>query len=243
MRIRRPGVLVAAAVLVAGCGGDEASGSGAAGAPAEESVAEESPSALAQLEAAEVVDAAFTALEEAGAAQVTGSIEEAGTTQELDLQLQGEDTRGSIVMDGVTVELVYVGGTAYLRAPGDFWASFGMPAEFASELEGQWVLMPAEAASSFSALTLPGLVDQLRASDGHELTGEVSTDELDGEAVVVVTQEDGSTLTVADDQVNPYPLLIEDRGEAPVTVEFSEFGADFSIEAPADAVDLDDLGG
>ena len=248
MRIRRLTVVGAAALLLAGCGGEEEPGSEAARSPgeeggAEQTAAEETASALAQMEAAEVVDASFTALEESGSAHVTGSIEEAGTTQELDLQLQGEDAKGSIVMEGVTVELVYVGGTAYVRAPGDFWSSFGMPAEFAAQVEDQWVLMPPEAASSFSALTLSGLVDELRASGGDEVTGEVSTDELDGEPVVVVTQEDGSTLTVADDEENPYPLLIEDRGEAPSTVEFSEFGGQFSITAPESPVDLNDLGG
>ena len=238
MRIRRCAVIGTAAVLLAGCGG-----SGGTGNPAQTGSAEAGNSALAEMDAAEIVDAAFTALEDAGAAHVVGSIEEAGTTQELDLQLQGEDAQGSIVMDGVTVELVYVGGTAYVKAPADFWASFGMPAEFAGLLEGQWVLMPAEAAGSFGALTLSGLVDELRASGGGEVEGEVATDELDGEPVVVVTQADGSTLTVADDEENPYPLVIEDTGEAPATVEFSDFGQEVEIAAPANPVDLDDLGG
>ncbi|TYP88074.1 hypothetical protein [Blastococcus xanthinilyticus] len=238
MRIRRCAVIGTAAVLLAGCGGSDSIGN-----PAQTGSAEESTSALAEKDAAEIVDAAFTALEGAGAAHVTGSIEEAGTTQELDLQLQGEDAQGSIVMDGVTVELVYVGGTAYVMAPADFWASFGMPAEFAAQLEGQWVLMPAEAASSFGALTLSGLVDELRASGSDQVEGEVTTDELDGEPVVVVTQADGSTLTVADDEENPYPLVIEDKGDAPATVEFSDFGQEVEIAAPADPLDLNDLGG
>ncbi|MDK3255310.1 hypothetical protein [Blastococcus capsensis] len=239
MRIRRLAVMGTAGLLLAGCGGSEESGSEAAAS----SAGEESGSSLAEMEASEIVDAAFTALEGAGAAHVVGSIEEAGSTQELDLQLQGDDAQGSIVMDGVTVELIYVDGSAYLMAPAGFWASFGMPAEFTGQLEAQWVLMPAEAASSFTALTLSGLVDELRASGGDQITGEVTTDELDGEPVVVVTQEDGSTLTVADDEENPYPLLIEDEGEAPATVEFRDFGTEAAITAPASPVDLDDLGG
>lgn len=239
MRIGRLAVAGAAAALLAGCGGSEESGSEAAAT----SAAEDGAGSLAQMEASEVVDAAFTALEEAGAARVVGSIEEAGATQELDLQLQGDDAQGSIAMDGVTVELIYVDGTPFVRASADFWASFGIPAEFAGQLEDQWVLMPAEAAGSFSALTLSGLVDELRASGGDEVTGQVTTDELDGEPVVVVTQEDGSTLTVADDEENPYPLVIEDRGEAPATVEFTDFGTEVEITAPENPVDLNDFGG
>ncbi|MCZ2858954.1 hypothetical protein [Blastococcus sp. VKM Ac-2987] len=238
MHIRKLALAGAAAVLLAGCGGSEDAGSEpSAGATPE------SGSALARQEAGEVVDAAFTALEEAGSARVTGSIAENGSTQELDLQLQGEDSQGSLTTEGRTVELVYTGGASYVLAPAEFWASFGMPAEFASQLDGQWVLMPEEAAGSFSTLTLPGLVDELRSSAGDQATGEVRSDELDGEPVVVVTQADGSTLTVADDEDAPYPLLIEDLGDSPATVEFSEVGQEFAITAPADPVDLDTLGG
>lgn len=238
MRTRRLALAGAAALLLAGCGGSAESGSGSAAGSSGDSGTE-----LSRSEAAEVVDASFTALEESGAAHVTGSIEEGGSTQELDLQLQGEDAQGSIVMDGVTLELVFTGGTAYVRAPADFWASFGMPAEFAGQLQGQWVLMPPEAAESFGSLTLSGLVDELRSSGGDSIEGEVSTDELDGEPVVVVTQEDGSTFTAADDDDNPYPLLIEDRGDAPATVEFSDFGRPAQIAPPANPVDLTTLGG
>lgn len=237
--IRQLALAGAAAVLLAGCGG----GSEDAGSEPSAGSSTESGSALAQQDAGEVVDAAFTALEEAGSARVTGSLEEDGSAQELDLQVQGEDAQGSLTTEGVTVELVYTGGAAYVLAPADFWTSFGMPAEFASRLDGQWVLMPEEAAGSFGALTLPGLVDELRSSAGDQATGTVSSDELDGEPVVVVTRDDGSTLTVADDEDAPYPLLIEDVGDGPATIGFSEFGEDVSITAPADPVDLDTLGG
>ncbi|MDP5181073.1 hypothetical protein QOZ88_00335 [Blastococcus sp. BMG 814] len=239
MRIRRLATVGAAALLLAGCGGSEDAGTAS---PATTSAAE-TGSSLAEQDAAGVVDAAFSALEEAGAAHVVGSMQESGSTQELDLQLQGEDAQGTITMDGTLVELVYTAGGAYVRAPADFWAAFGMPAEFAGQLEGQWVLMPEEAAGSFSTLTLSGLVDELRASGGDEITGEVTSEEVDGEPVVVVTQEDGSTLTVADGEGAPYPLRIEDKGDAPATVEFSEFGETVEITAPENPVDLNTLGG
>ncbi|MGY1724861.1 hypothetical protein [Blastococcus sp. SYSU DS0533] len=239
MRIRRLATVGTALLLLAGCGGSEDAGTAA---PAT-STAAEGRSSLADQDAAGVVDTAFSALEAAGAAHVVGSMQESGSTQELDLQLQGEDAQGTITTDGTPVELVYTAGSAYVRAPADFWASFGMPAEFAGQLEGQWVLMPEEAAGSFSTLTLSGLLEELRASGGGGITGEVTTEELDGEPVVVVTQDDGSTLTVADDEDAPYPLLIEDKGDAPATVEFSAFGETVEITAPDNPVDLNTLGG
>jgi len=238
MRIRRLVLLGAASVLLTGCGGSEETGAGPAASSSDESGTE-----LSRMDAAGVVDASFSALEESGAAHVTGSIEESGSTQELDLQLQGEDAQGTIVMDGVTVELTYTEGTAYVLAPAGFWTSFGMPAEYAGRLEGRWVLMPPEAAESFGSLTLSGLVEQLRSSGGGSVEGEVSTDELDGESVVVVTQEDGSRFSAANDDEQPYPLLIENGGDAPARVEFSGFGEPTEISAPPDPVDLDTLGG
>ncbi|MCA0145696.1 hypothetical protein [Blastococcus sp. LR1] len=233
--MRRLALAGAAALLLAGCSGSDESGS--------DSASGASGSELSRMEAAEVVDASFTALEESGAAHVVGSIDENGAVQELDLQLEGDDVAGSITMDGVSVELISVGGQAYVQAPADFWASFGMPAEFAGQLEGQWVLMPAEAAGSFASLTLSGLVAELRASGGDTVKGEVTTDELDGEKVVVVTQENGSTFTTRDDDENPYPLVIEEQGDAPAMVEFSDFGEPAGIAAPPNPVDLTTLGG
>jgi hypothetical protein len=238
MCIRRLGTAAAAVLLLAGCSGSEDAPGGAAATSAAET-----GSSLAEEDAAGVVDAAFTALEDAGAVHVVGSVEEGGSTQELDLQLQGEDAQGTVTLDGTTAELVFTGGTAYVRAPADYWASFGMPAEFAGRLEGRWALMPAEVAGSFSTLTLSGMVDQRRAAAGAQATGEVTSDELDGEPVVVVTQADGSSLTVADDEAAPYPLRIDNEGDAPATVEFSEFGGTVEITAPEDPVDLDGLGG
>jgi hypothetical protein len=58
-----------------------------------------------------------------------------------------------------------------------------------------------------------------------------------------VTQSDGSTFTVRDDDEEPYPLVIEEQGDAPATVEFSDFGEPAGIAAPPNPFDLNTLGG
>ncbi|RBY96958.1 hypothetical protein DQ237_04965 [Blastococcus sp. TF02-8] len=238
MRIRRLALIPAAALLLAGCGGSDESDKGAASSSSSESGSE-----LSQKKASEVVDASFTALENAGAVHVSGSVEEGGVVQELDMQFQGEDASGSITMGGVAVQLVLVGGQAYVQAPAEFWTSSGVPEEFSAQLDGQWVLMPPEAAQEFGSLTLSGLVDTLRSSGGDSVRGKVTSDEVDGEKVVVVTQADGSSLTALDDEENPYPVRIEDKGDEPATVEFSGFGETTQIVAPPNPLDLNTLGG
>ena len=76
-----------------------------------------------------------------------------------------------------------------------------------------------------------------------EVKDEVTTDEVDGEDVVVVEQDNGSSLTVADADPS-YPLeLTNDEGDSSGTLTFSGFGEEEDITAPTDALDLAELMG
>jgi hypothetical protein len=187
----------------------------------------------------EVTAAAADALEEAGAVHATGSITQDGEEVEVDLQLQGDDVAGSLTMGGAEVEIISVDGVAYMQAPPEFWGSFGMPEEAAAMFDGQWVIVPDDAMADFSSLSLAGIADQLRNPDG-ELEEEVRDEERDGQKVVVVQQEDGSELVVANEDPS-YPLEVSGAdGEGRLVL--SGFGEEEEIEAPADAIDLADLG-
>ncbi len=219
MRVRHLAVAAGTALLLTACGGN----------PLDDKTGQE------------VADAAADALEEAGAVHVQGTVSEVGEEGEVDLQLQGEDASGTITFSGVTLQLISVGGTAYLQAPPEFWSSFGLPEEAAAQFEGQWVTVPAEAAGEFQNFSLAGFVEELR-NPASEVEDEVQEDERDGEPVVVVQQEDGSTLTVANDEPS-YPLATKEEGDSASEVTFSRFGEEEEIEAPADAIDLEELVG
>jgi hypothetical protein len=188
----------------------------------------------------EVADAAADALEEAGSVHMSGTITEDGEEGEVDLHLQGDDAIGSITLSGVELQLLSVGGDVYLQGASDFWGSFGLPEEAAAQLDGQWVIVPDDAASEFQEFSIAGIVDQLRNPD-DEVEDEVTTDEVDGEDVVVVEQGDGSKLAVADDDPS-YPVSISNEGDSSGTLTFSRYGEEEDITAPDDAVDLADLG-
>jgi hypothetical protein len=188
----------------------------------------------------EVADAAADALEKAGAVHVQGTVDQDGEEGEVDLQLQGDDAAGTLTFGGVEVELISVDGTAYMQAPADFWASFGMDEASAAQFEGQWVVLPDEAASDFEDFSLNGFIEEFRNPDS-DVKEDVKEEELDGDPVVVVEQEDGSTLTVANDD-NAYPLELEDKGDSPSKITLSKFGEKEDISAPDDALDLADLG-
>jgi hypothetical protein len=189
----------------------------------------------------QVAEAAAAALEEAGSVDIAGTMSTQGEEGEVDLHLQGDDAIGTITMAGTEIQLLNVGGTAYIQAAPEFWTSFGLPDEAAAQFEGQWVVVPAEAGASFAEFSLDGFVDELRNPDG-EVEEDVTEGQVDGEDVVIVEQEDGSTLKVANSDPS-YPLELSNDGDSSGTVTFSGFGETEDITAPADALDLTEVMG
>jgi len=217
MRIRQLTVVAGAALLLTACGGGPMDGK----------------------TGAEVVDAAADALEKAGAVHVAGTIEQGSEKGEVDLQLQGADAAGTLAFGGSEIELLNVDGTAYLKAPPGFWGGLGLPDEAAAKFEDQWVTVPADAASQFEQFSLDGIVADLR-NPSSDPKKDVEEDERDGDPVVVVEHEDGSTLTVANDEPS-YPLVIRNEGDRSGSLTFSRFGDEDELEAPADALDLTEV--
>ena len=100
---------------------------------------------------------------------------------------------------------------------------------------------PAEQAAGLGELTLSGLAQELRSPSDGAIEDEVTTEQLDGEDVLVVTQADGSALYVAADDPM-YPVKIVDGDAQAGTLTFDRVGERTEITAPADAVDLSELG-
>ncbi|MFQ1002215.1 hypothetical protein [Modestobacter sp. SSW1-42] len=238
---RLPGGLAAglAALLLAGCSSaDDAPVAAASGSSTASSSA--APTSESRT-GAQVAAAAADALEAAGSVHVSGTTGTGAEQQTLDLQLQGADVSGTITAGGQTVQLLTVGGTSWFQGGADFWAGFGAPAEQAGELAGRWVVVPPEQAAALDQLTLAGVAAELRDPSDGVLEDAVTTEQLDGAEVRVVTQADGSALYVAaaDPQV---PLQIVDSGTDAGTLTFDRHGETTAITPPADALDLGQLG-
>ncbi|RBY76541.1 hypothetical protein DQ239_13410 [Blastococcus sp. TF02-09] len=182
----------------------------------------------------EVAELAADALEEAGSVHLKGTLSQDGEEAEIDMQLQGDNAAGSITVQDMEIELINIGGDVYAKATPDFLASYGVTAEDAEQYDGQWVAFPADGSSGFEEFNLTQTVEQLRGDDAEDGTDK---DELDGDDVVVVTLEDGTELSVRDDDP-PYPLeLADDEG----TFTFTEHGEDEDISAPEDVIELEQI--
>ena len=230
-----------AALLLAGCGGSD-DAPAAASAPAASSAASSSaaPSSESRTGPQVAADAA-DALEAAGAVHVTGTFGTGAEAQGVDLQLQGEDVSGTIDLGGQQVELLTVAGVTYFKAGAEFWAGSGAPAESAAQLAGAWVVVPEEQAAGLGELTLSGVADELRAPSDGAIDDAVTTEQLDGADVLVLSQAGGSKLYVAADDP-AYPLKTVTGDTEPETLTFDRFGEKTTLTAPADALDLSELG-
>lgn len=209
--------LLAAVLLIGGCGG---SGS-PSGAKAEEG---KTPT--------QVFADAKSALFNAKAVHATGTVTTSGVAEQIDLQLQDQNTSGSITDAGAKIQIVKTGGSIYLKAPAAFWTKTvgaqGAP------LAGKWIRVTTAQAGDLSQLTLQGLAANLNTNDSP-LTGTTQKSTVDGQKALLLTQKDGSQLFVADNST-PVPLKAVNHGASQGTITFSDYGKVQTITAPPGAV-------
>ena len=170
MRIKILAVAGLAAVLLTACGGgdsDSGSTSAAGSSSAGSSSAAAKDNGLAGKTGPEVSKAAADALDAAGSVHVKGDLTESGTQGSIDMQLQGDDSAGTISLQGQAVQLISTGGKVYAQAPAAFWTANGVPAEAVGQLDGKWVVLPDEVGGELDTLSLKALSAELRSpSDG-----------------------------------------------------------------------------
>jgi hypothetical protein len=216
--------VLALATLV-GCGGSSSSGSG---------LASKSPS--------EIVAAAQTAADSASSVHVAGSIVNGHTPITLDMELaSGTGGRGRLSENGVSFELIEVGGYVYIKGSQAFYSHVAGAAA-AQLLQGKW-LKASASNRTFASLTsltdLRKLLDSTLASHGALTKGATST--VEGQqAVAIKDATRGGTLYVATTGT-PYPLRLAKGGNSGGEIAFNRWNKPVTLKAPANAVDLGQL--
>lgn len=229
MHIRRLSItlltLVAIAAAVAGCGGGS-SGNGV-----------ESKSA------AQIVSAAQSAADKAHSVHVAGSVETAGASLNLDLQLvQGEGAKGKISEGGLSFELIRIGNTAYISGSASFYERFGGK-EAAKLLKNKWLKAPVTSGqfATLGSLTdLRQLIDSALGEHGKLKKGSTTT--IEGQkAIEVKDVTHGGSLYVATTG-KPYPIQIKGGGsKSSGTVTFDKWDEDVKLKAPSESIDITKL--
>jgi hypothetical protein len=190
---------------------------------------------------AEIVAAAKAAADEAASVHISGAISE-GAPLSLDMQLlAGKGGRGRITQNGVSFDLVTLGGTVYIKGSPAFYRRIGGPAA-AQLFQGKWLKAPATAGefSSITALTdLRKLIDTTLATHGTLSKGATST--VNGvKAIAVNDVTKGGVLYVATTG-KPYPLEIARGGANGGHIVFDRWNQAVTISPPLNAININQL--
>jgi hypothetical protein len=233
LRLAVVGALLALAL--AGCGGGSKTSNATATNPqtnaAQTNGLEHKSAAQVQLEAA-------AALKTAHSVHLTGTgRSDDGTPMRLDMRYQGTSSTGTVAQDYGQFELTIIGSVSYLKADQQMWKRWGAPAAVQRLAAGRWVKLSAKQ-GRWEGLSLDAFAGQLAINNDSPPEPTVQQMTLDGRKVVVISEQNGSRLYVAN--TGPaYPLRGDYKGVGAGRVDFTDYGADFHITPPRGAVDLD----
>lgn len=221
MRLATIAAPLAAVALLAGCGGSGgAKSNGEASKTADQIIADAQAAALS-----------------ASAVHVSGS---AGSSLVVNLHLvAGKGGEGRMTANGLTFDIIRIGGFAYFKGDATFWHQFGGGAA-ATLLKGRWLKAPASTGrlASLTPLTdITKLFSAILASHGTLAVGKETT--IGGQpAIAVVDTSKGGTLYVATTG-KPYPVALRKSGSGSIT--FDEWDVPVTLTAPSGAVDISQL--
>lgn len=220
-------MLVAAAALLAGCGGSGAKSNGEA-----------------QKSATQVAKDTIAAATAASAVHVAGSIVSSGTPLTLDLVIV-KNTGGSGTMSeqGLKFELIRLGSKAYIKGTDAFYKKFA-GASVAALLHDKW-LEGSATGGSLAALTSLTDISKLFGGvlNSHDALKNEGETTYKGQKVVAIKDvTKGGTLYVAATGT-PYPVAIVGSGSNSGAITFSAWNKTVSITAPKGAIDIGKLSG
>jgi hypothetical protein len=190
----------------------------------------------------EIIAAAKRAADGASSVHVAGSIVSGGSPITLDLELlAGRGGRGRISENGLSFELIQVGGTAYISGSPAFYSHFGGPAA-AQLLQGKWLKAPATSGNFATLGSLTNLSQLLNtALADHGTLAKGATTSVGGQQTLSVTDvSHGGTLYVATTG-KPYPLEITKSGASGGKILFDRWNTSVTLAAPKGSIDLAQL--
>jgi hypothetical protein len=191
---------------------------------------------------AEIIARAKAAADSASSVYISGTLVSKGVPVSLEMELlAGKGGRGRVAQNGLSFELVQVGGIVYIDGSAAFYRHIGGSAA-AQILRGRWLKAPAgtpELAPIAALTDLDKLIDSALVSSGPLTNGGVRT--VQGQkAVAIEDVSQGGTVYIAATG-KPYPLEVVKDGGKGGTVVFDRWNEPVTLVAPADALDVTKL--
>lgn len=243
-----PGVVLAVAVLLSGCGGTELANAGLpgdgptrtpgatvpppdSGGPARGTT---SPVPGETRSAGQLLQAARDAFAAAPSVHVTGTAVRGADAYVVDLHLKGSaGGTATIRTSGQTVQVIRIGDVAWVGGDRAFWRGVTGDDAAARRMVGSFVRVPAQQGNfgQFVAFTQPDVVTAVLPDPAKPATVGPRTT-IGGRPAVAVRDGAGSTLSIA--ATGPaYPLRLDGLASGQVVfLDLSDYGADMRLTAP-----------
>ena len=176
---------------------------------------------------------------------VKGTINQSGQPLNLEVFVGSDSAQGSIGVGGGTMDLRFVNGITYFRGDAKVFAAFGANAAQASLAAGRWIKdtsTSGPAASFAGFLNRKQLFDNLLTPQGTVSAGGSATVNGHKALILIDNSSQGGKLYVASTGA-ALPLRIARTGANGGQIDFTDYNADVSVEAPAGAVDITQLSG
>lgn len=214
-----------------------------------------SPNGEASKTGPQVLADATNALATVPAVHISGSDNQDGFTVTIDARIQADGLEGSARAPGGTEQVLSVNGRVYIKGfqalqPSE---SSNLPKALQQQIDGRWLYIDptdngdsSDSVSFVDPTNLKGFAAALRKLDkGVTVEQAVTTDTLDGQPVVVVSESNGSKMFVAATG-EPLPLKFIGKGNSDsdsslglVGTATLDYGVDpVKLVAPAGAVAL-----
>lgn len=193
-----------------------------------------------------VLDDARVNLRTTSGVHAAGNVTSSGDNIRLDLDFTGPNVKGVLTISGNDVQIIKIGQDVYLKGDRDFYLSVANGDQSAVDAIGnKWLKATGDDAKEFNEFSLDGFADAFKVNDGDaKLNPALGRETLNGQPVVVLTQSDGSRLSVANTG-KAYPLRLEDKSpDEPGQIDFTNFDKPVAISAPptSDVLDLSKVG-
>ncbi len=237
--------LLAGGGVLAGCGSSSSSSETAAQAAA--NPPDMPANGIEALPAKEILAKSLTAAKAASSVTVKGTIAEEGEVGvSLDLVLGTDASKGTMSLNGFSMEIRVTGGKTYYKIDPEGVAAVLGPGEASAVIGDKWILVSPEDGDDPAGLSdfadKDALLTSLLASEGTATVK--GTGDVNGTPVVFVEVKgsDGNATLAIQTVGEPYPVQLT-NGESKGAITFSNWNAPVSVTAPAGAVRPDELTG
>lgn len=237
--------LLASGAVLAGCGSNASSSATAARAVADSPALP--PNGVEVLPAKEILAKGRAAAKAASSVTVKGTIAEEGEAGvSLDLVLGADASKGTMSLNGFSMEIRVTGGKTYYKIDPEGVAAILGQGEASAVIGNKWILVSPEDGDDPAGLSdfadKDGLLTSLLSPDGTATVK--GTGDVNGTPVVFVDvkSSDGDGTLAFQTVGEPYPVQLT-SGDSKGAITFSNWNAPVRVTVPAGAVRPDDLMG